>query len=131
MDVMNLVRHPAFLVLPLWVDCTMLLQQTDVQHDAAPAAQPSLVQQAFALHGVAQQNMAESVESPEASRSDANPAYNPPPTLIPHFEDVGPSPFVSPKKQKTDTGHAVSLSSCMLRAGPSCMHSKHPFVSFL
>ena len=88
------------------------MQQTGVGHgvEAAQlgqpdAAQPSLAQQACALHDAAQQNMAESVESPEASGGDP---HNPPPNLIPHTEDTRPSSFVSPKKQKTDTGHVVS-----------------------
>ena len=91
------------------------MQQTAVQHDAAAeqlgqpdAAQSSLAQQASALCDAAQQNMAESVESPEASGADPYP-YSAPPYLIPHTEDTRPSSFVSPKKQKTDTGHAVSL----------------------
>ena len=90
------------------------MQQTGVEHDVETAqlrqpdaAQPGLAQQAAAFRDAAQQNMAESVESPEASGADPN-SYNPPPNLIPHTEDTTPSSFVSPKKQKTDTGHAVS-----------------------
>ena len=106
------------------------MQQTAVQHDMtatqlgqADAAQPSLAQQASAFRDAAQQNMAESVESPEASGADAYPC-NSPPNLIPHTEDTRPSTFISPKKQKTDTGHAVSLHapSGMLGAVSSCKH---------
>lgn len=115
------------------MDVTHLLQQTAVEHDVAAeqlgqpdAAQPSLAQQASAFRDAAQQDMAESVESPEASGADPYP-YNAPSYLIPHTEDTRPSSFVSPKKQKTGTGHAVSLHA---PSGLLCpiMHRRHTWL---
>lgn len=108
---------------------TYLLQQTAVHHGVTPAQpgaeQPSLAEQASAFRDAKQQNMAESVESPEASGADSQ-LYTSPPTLIPHTEDTRPSSFISPKKQKTDTGHAVSLRApCGLLAPVSLsMHTQ-------
>ena len=60
--------------------------------------------------------MAEGVGSPEASAEAAAfslPNSRSPPGSLSHpvEEEAGPSSFLSPKKQKTDTGHAVSLSN--------------------
>lgn len=133
MDVTSLVHMPChgplFKVVS-WLDRTCLLQQTAVHQGATSAQleqpdaeQPNLAQQASAFRDAKQQNMAESVESPEASGADSH-LYNSPPTLIPHTEDTRPSLFISPKKQKTDTGHAVSLHapSGLLAAVSLCMH---------
>ncbi|KAL3133158.1 hypothetical protein ABBQ38_007052 [Trebouxia sp. C0009 RCD-2024] len=89
------------------------VMQNAAHLNVAPANldQPTLAQQASALRDAAQQNMAESVESPEASGAGMS-AYSPSPTsmphqtLSPHSEEAGPSSFVSPKKQKTEAGHA-------------------------
>ncbi len=115
-----------------WVDCTLLLQQNAAHLNVAPENldQPTLAQQASALHDAAHQNMAESVESPEASGAGMS-TYNPSPTgmphqsLSPHSEEAGPSPFVSPKKQKTEAGHAVNIpaTTCIQKAGASLVGS--------
>lgn len=126
----NLVQpsHTQFKVA-FWLDLTRLLQQTAAHHGVTPAQpdaeQPGLAEQAAAFRDAKQQNMAESVESPEASGADSQ-LYNSPPTLIPHTEDTRPSSFISPKKQKTDTGHAVSLHapSSLFAAVSPCMHRR-------
>ena len=70
--------------------------------------------------------MAQSVESPEGSEASRNsvraavdvpshvPLHAPVPAAVPApdqspSQEPSPGSFVSPKKQKTDTGHAVRL----------------------